>query len=304
MSTFHITKFSHLQERNKLLQASLRPEEPLFPIEEEYPTVLNKNFVGRSFCLSDHDQIIAHANLWMRHLINQNSGEQLKVGLIGNVASHEQFRGQGLAKKLLTKLETLSSKQGVTLLLLWSDLITFYQKMGFYAFGKEVRMQFTKSSVGEKEYDYRLVTPENIDDQMIISMLKLRFPSQVTLHRSMAEYRELLNIPHTFLFTYKKGESLLGFMILGKGYDMAGVIHEWGAEEPGILVGGISKLFSSTSLEEVTLLTPNDMPANWSDCFVLNVKSQNAFPVCLAKQVCGDVPDWAEKLFVWGLDSI
>src|SRR4051794_28539742 len=110
--------------RNRLLQRALRPEPAPFAIEREYPLVLGERGLGFSYCLGRGVDMVAHANLWPRTLVT-GSGE-VQVGLVGNVATDERYRGQGVMRSLLLELKREAERLGLKALVLWSDLLEFY----------------------------------------------------------------------------------------------------------------------------------------------------------------------------------
>src|SRR5688572_16208941 len=106
MQVFHPVKPHEIAERNALLQKSLRPEALPFGIEREYPLVLDPAQNEYSYCLSDKDQLVAHANLWPRRFLDAQTGKYIKVGLIGNVATDEKWRGLGIMSTLFSHLKS------------------------------------------------------------------------------------------------------------------------------------------------------------------------------------------------------
>lgn len=114
-----------LAQRNQLLQNCLRPEPLPYPIQSEYPIVLNPDCHDYSHCLYDEDRVIAHANLWPRYLVDDKGRTVAKIGLIGNVATNDEYRGRGIMSKLLTYLESKAILADMQALVLWSDLSKF-----------------------------------------------------------------------------------------------------------------------------------------------------------------------------------
>src|SRR5690606_5092783 len=90
-------------------------------------------------------RIVAHANLWPRTW--RTGQESFEVGLIGNVATSTQERGRGIGTELMRQLESLARRHNLKALILWSDLLKFYQNLGYHALGTEARYFFHRDSM-------------------------------------------------------------------------------------------------------------------------------------------------------------
>ena len=84
---------------------------------------------------------------------------------------------------------------------LWSDLDSFYTKMGFHKFGSERRYYIKESSPQEKIDGITFEVPrsENLTDKDIKCLLNLRDDKNPTLKRTIPEFKSLLTIPDTYL---------------------------------------------------------------------------------------------------------
>ena len=223
---------SLLDQRSKLLQDCLRDVYAPYPIDQEFPIVLNPANKNFSICMthSETGQLLAHANYWSRTFYDRESHSSFPVALIGNVATHRSFRKQGLMQQLFDYLSRSSESHGLHALILWSDLNSFYQNLGFVPFGTEFRWSIPRNLLPNKlakGSGERLVVETKLKNPDYNRLLDLRYPTTCTLKRSDEEFEQLLRIPDALLVTARRDEELVGFGILGKGVDMVGVMHEW-----------------------------------------------------------------------------
>lgn len=302
-----------LKQRSVLLQKSLRPNCNAYPIESEYPIVLSTKNPQFSYCVTKNDRkfstpkLIAHANLWPRVILENSSQSEFPVALVGNVATDSSYRGCGIMTTLFANLWRTALKQGFHALILWSDLEDFYQKLGFTTCGQEYRFCFSRQELKRFSNNYQFLLP-TIDDfkaNMLHEMLRLRPYSPSSLKRSTKEFKDLLRIPETIvLVSYENGE-LQSYFILGKGYDMIAVVHEWGAKSPDVVLGALKHIVEATSWEKIWLLSPLGIGEQWLSAFRPFVESLETHPLALAKfKEHSPVGKLLQESFIWGLDSI
>ena len=304
-----------IAERDRLLQAALRPFPTVFPIAKEYPTVLSSQDVRFSWGLySDTQQLVAHANLWPRVLLDHKTGFSMTVGLIGNVATDTSLRGQGHMSHLLDKLGEKAQKDGIHALILWSDLTEFYQKRGFSSCGLERRYLFHIPSLQKRRsfnstcHAFTLVKGSKLSIKVLGPS---RFPVQTTLTRDLSTWSSLIGTAGLSIFTPKGAEKtptseITPFIAIGKGHDLINVVHEWGMPSPDMLIQAIISAGEQLGFAELMLLSPHDLPSSWDQMLRPLAHAVEIHPMALAK-VLQDTPMVKEVLaraFIWGLDSI
>jgi hypothetical protein len=305
MKLIHPNSSSILSKRNTLLQKTLRPHTTKYSIESEYPIVLSPNFTQYSCCIQDGETIYAHANLWPRTVQDRSGVETFQVGLIGNVATAESYRGMGLMRRLFEELTQVAKNHNLAALILWSDLNEFYHKLGFDSLGKEYHFSFESMNLETLSKSTIQETPKsNINIPLLTQMMELRYPVLLTLNRSMQEYQTLTQIPDMDLFTAWQEQTLVGFAWIGKGEDMIGVIHEWGAQEPEILIDLIYFISRYKNLERIMLLSPYDLNETWHQTLLEESFICETISMSFIKIMDEDKREILQDLFVWGLDSI
>ncbi|MCB9228176.1 MAG: GNAT family N-acetyltransferase [Deltaproteobacteria bacterium] len=303
-----------VRQRHVLLQDALRPEFHDYPIEKEYPILLSQAAGNYSYCAyercrdSGRLQLLSHASFWPRSLICRDSGSRIPVALVGNVATSPEARGRGIMRNLMNFLWDQAVLQKLTALILWSDLHQFYEKLGFSMEGRELRITYVPGSItlpASPGRQLRHHPTEEISPSFLSRLLEVRYQTGVSIERSLREFGELLRIPDTHLLSLSaEGGDLLAYVILGKGYDMPGVIHEWGAVSPHILLIMIRELLSLAELPEIMLLSP-PLHGVWKKELFAYAAEIREHHLALIRS---DDLTFREKIFsqsfIWGLDTI
>jgi GNAT superfamily N-acetyltransferase len=304
MPHYHPERSEDLELRNALLQECLRPEPLPFPIEEEYPLVLSAGDTRFSYCMNNGDKLCSHANLWPRRVLDSQGRERYRIGLVGNVATDPGLQGKGLMRQLIAELADVARTEKLDALVLWSDLTQFYHKLGFASVGKEFHFSIRTHEIqGSLNPDIR-INPA-LNPEMLQELLALRIPLALTLERSPAEFLRMLSIPWLDLFLLEKAGRICGYVISGKGYDMLGVIHEWGVREARDLPMLIENAARFLQMEKILLLAPGRAPEPWKNLLKDIAVSSETQPMALIHCVTPGLKadDFAE-LFIWGPDSI
>jgi GNAT superfamily N-acetyltransferase len=307
MSLYHPKEPIHFQQRNKLLQECLRPDALPFPIEHEYPIVLAPEGLSYSYCHDLQNQICSHANLWPRKVMNALGQDQFLIGLVGNVATDPRFRGHGHMRSLLTTVEEIAQEKQLQALFLWSDLSSFYQNLGFVSVGQEYHFHFLESSSPRKARTAARLSRMNlqgITDDFLMQMLALRPEVTMLLERSLAEFRLMLEIPWIDLYVAYEAGDVAAFAIQGKGYDMMGVIHEWGCTDADFLLDLVHFVRRDKGLPQCMLLTPGELKPLWHQQILAQASAVEAVPMALMKTLQQESKKELNQLFIWGLDSI
>ncbi len=305
MQLINPTKPNQFLERNILLQNALRPQSTRFPIQDEYPIVLSPFNSSLSYCFQDATVLCAHANLWPRRVRDRSLLESYQVGLVGNVATAETHRGKGLMRDLISNLVHIANEQNLSALILWSDLSEFYHKLGFESLGKEYHFHFdamelerlTKVNIFE-------LSPERIDATVLNNIMELRYKVPLTLERSLTDYQVLSRIPNMKLYTAWEDTNLVGFSWIGKGEDMVGVIHEWGAYEPEYMLDIVQFVTRAQDLDRIMVLSPFELNETWYQAFIEESILCETIPMAFTKILDESKRDSLASLFIWGIDSI
>jgi len=297
---------SDLERRDHLLASSLRDHQLDWQYRCEYPLVLTEKSASTSWCLYSGENIAAHASLWPRMLSHRSGQRAIKLGFIGNVATDSKYRGCGFMTKLFSHLIEVARSHDIEALVLWSDLLQFYQKLGFSSIGRESRFTF-------KPKDTQLITgitrvsPDSLTDLDLERMLDLRPKFEWNLGRTVPEFRVLLSIPNTALLIRRHGSRIVSWMAIGRGSDMQGIVHEWGSASGLELVRDIQAVIAQWDLPELQTIAPAGLTPLWQETLKLYSVNQADCPMALGLPIG---PKGAEALaataksFIWGFDSI
>jgi GNAT superfamily N-acetyltransferase len=297
---------SHLEQRELLLSAALREQPMSWDYKSEYPLVLTESNLKTSWCIFSRQKLVAHASLWPRTLTHRSRSNPIDIGLVGNVATHPDFRGLGLMSNLVAHLVKTAQEYNMSGLVLWSDLLEFYQKLGFSSIGREIRFVFGPSdhqgAESPRRVDPHLLTVDDLE-----RMLQLRPKFEWTVSRSCDEFRSLLAIPNASVFLRRQDTKILSWLVIGKGTDLQGIVHEWGAPSPRELISDLRMIINTWNLPQLVVLCPANIPKQWVDTLTLNSLSKEEHPMALAKPLGhkGAIALSAiNRSFFWGFDSI
>lgn len=300
----------------ELLQATSREPDSPYAIQDEYPIVLSAAMAQYSYGLAAQDgRIISHASLWPRRLMG-HKGDELRVGLIGNVATHGSFRKRGLMTRLLDHLAQHAEQQGLAALILWSDLTALYGRIGYVPMAKEVRyfvhrpqlMEALSSQVIERGRALERLTLEDLTHADLGDVLRLRPFVPYTLARSIAELRQLLTIPNLHVLGCRDPHSrrLTSVYCVEKGVDMPQVVHEWGIAEASELPGQLIAVCEHMGYEQLMLLAPGPMAPELHALCQSLAFAEETHPMALVKLLSGERRHRKiiDQSFIWGLDGI
>lgn len=297
------------EARLQLLQSSLRDTHYNYSIVQEYPIVLNPDNREFSFCMTDSSHnLVAHLNLWPRELVNIQSKTPCFVGLVGNVATAPTCRGRGLMKEFFETLWKRMIATNIEALILWSDLLLFYHKLGFDPCGREHRFFYkSQNRPVTKGIQIRSVKGQRFTMELNQQLQILRNDRGPYLKREYHEFKALLNIPDTVLLVanYTESDEPVAYVIVGKGADMIGVVHEWGARKTSYLFEIFDHILDLTSWPQLCLLAPYNIDSMTKKELEKRSCSHEQHSMALIKErKNGRVRKLLETGFLWGLDSI
>jgi hypothetical protein len=322
--------------RDRLLVECLRPDLPKdHPIASEYPLVLGPEGTKNSICVrrkgeqNDRDNVIAHANMWLRKMLPESqdaSFPQVRLAFVGNVATDRREQGKGWMKALLAEVERRALIQSADAIVLWSDLADFYQKMGFTPSGKELRVTLStkklcegnRSTVWVPEGYHTGKLPQDLI-RRIFELRSIGFKKPFfQVERSVHEFSELLKIPDLALFVGHGATSdsaipldqrpIDFFFMVGKGADMQGVIHEWGCTNIRDLMGAAGFVAQKSNLEEIMILVPPALEESRLAELQQSSTRVEQHAMVWVKALKPETRTLVDRAlrdgFIWGLDSI
>lgn len=219
--------------------------------DHEYPTIFGDRPRGRVVSWSAADEPISACAILVRDLRCPEG--DLRLGLIGSVATAEGQRGYGLASRVLAAAEAELASRGCLASLLWADDESFYTARGYTRVGAEEDFVLDRAL---RPYlpSPRGVRPALRKDADAIHRL-YRQHSRRAL-RSRRETQELLAGPGMRVLVHEGPEGLGAYTCLGRGGDLSAVIHEWGGD-PELLLACIAATFDERqSIDTLFMMSP------------------------------------------------
>jgi N-acetylglutamate synthase-like GNAT family acetyltransferase len=157
---------------------------------------------------------------------------QLKVGIIGGVATHPDHRGQGFAKHVVTDVMDLAKTQDLEALFLWTGEPKLYESLGFQWIGRQMQLSLD-------ELDFKDVDQQEIQD--IKTFYGFR-PDYFDLFVERSSGMKMQKDDLEWMAKHKNVEwlcaelqdgdllrrAIIGF---GRGIDLQGFIHEWAGDK-------------------------------------------------------------------------
>lgn len=200
------------------------------PLAEEYPLVFDERFPGRILAIEEQGVVVSACAALVRDFVV--GALNVRIGLIGSVATHPEHRGRGLATRLLERAERALAHDGCWLALLWADDPVFYDERGWRPIGAELDF------VIEPWQEGRLVGASGIraaapDDWAAIHRLYTMHRERVD--RSLDETRALLAGPGIETLVLQRARDVVAYTCLGRGGDFARTVHEWSGADSDVL---------------------------------------------------------------------
>lgn len=185
---------------------------------------------GDHFIIKENRKIVSHVWLLPMQVIAGKS--RIKVGAIGSVATHPDYRRKGYMGRLLNYTLDRMSERKIPLSILWGDTQR-YRHFGWEAAGKEIIFQLNQRSTNKikvgKEFALRGYNSEIDLDEII--RIHEREPFKV--ERTKKNYEGILHMPHIQIWMGNEG-NLSCYAVLNRNE-----VVEFGGDPPLV-----AKLFS------------------------------------------------------------
>jgi len=168
---------SEIEQALELLYAAFPKTPPAYFQKHQWddPTLAT----GDTYLALDGDRVAAVVQLFPRQMVVR--GQTVPLAGIGNVGTHPDYRGEGLASRLMDFVLRDARRRGFQLAMLFTRIDTFFSRFGFIAVD---RNEFTFEPVPEPPRgEVQLFRPES--DLEAVMALYADFSSKRTgnLHR-------------------------------------------------------------------------------------------------------------------------
>lgn len=230
-------------------------------------------------------KIVAHAGAFLTSIYID--GQKIPVGGIGGVATVPELRGKGLAKITVKQAVEDLRKSGAVLAFLWSGEYDYYRDLGFELVGRQwsialpqarasTLLQMAESLAQSSGLDFSSLAFKNNRSLVLDQGYKLWQQIPLRVDRSPGQFKELLSCSGAQVFAASEGSELKAYLVVGKGMDLTGHIHEWAGDEAALL--GLLAQALIELKQDLTLLSPQFTPEEAALIYRLEEQSFSAIP--------------------------
>jgi hypothetical protein len=239
------------------------------------------------------DQLLSSTAI-RRAQIRLHSSRLIDIAILGAVSTRPEWRGHGLASRLVAHAVGWAEKQNVSAILLWGAESSFYHRLGFVNFGKQMRLPLSVFE-NRRERSSSIQTGWN---PKIFSLLQNRAEGLVLSSSDLKWYSAHRNVE--WFWSSDRNGQLKAYAALGRGIDLGNIVHEWGGSKKELeaLLASIS-----TQRPNATLLCSLQHAAEFG---ILAEKNLTPIVDSLGMIRVLDpllTLESFEKLWVWGLDA-
>jgi len=199
-------------------------------VAPEYPLIFEDRFPGRLVAVGEGSCVRSACAVLVRDFVI--GGAELRGGLIGSVCTDPEWRGNGLATRVLDEAEAQLSAQGCAFALLWADEPAFYQKRGYGEIGTEEDF-LVGSELTSRLPEPVGVRPASPEDAGAMHAHYDAHP--VRVRRSDSETAALLACPGMRTLVLERDGELVAYACCGRGADLDDAVHEWGGGTADVL---------------------------------------------------------------------
>jgi predicted N-acetyltransferase YhbS len=160
------------------------------------------------------------ADLWVKDL------KQILVGLIGAVATDKEYRGRGIAKRLVSLAADWAQNRGAPLAVLWGSEHELYAKIGFHPCGRQVRVPLAGLIRG---------TPTQIQEGWNPALFRALQNRKSGLALQKVDSLWMSAQENVKWFWTGPKDAPTAYLALGRGIDLTHMVHEWGGSPHELL---------------------------------------------------------------------
>jgi len=262
----------------------------------DFAPLFESDSLARSKIIWSEGKIVSSAILHPATALTPTGN--IKLGIVGAVATAEHCRGQGFSKKVFQEIEAEAKAMQLEGLILWSDQNEFYTKMGFTPVGKQEIWELTPLAQVQHQYEGRVVASWTTNE---VRKLYEAHPRRMV--RDDAYWRATQRIEScTRIQWIGKDDQVEAYLGFNRGRDMQNIVHEWGGKPPALLA-----LIKAALKEQPQLfwLTHPKLPDPARYVLATQFKPLSEGPLALFKPLKTWIsPQLLDDLWVWGLDSL
>ena len=233
-------------------------------------------------------ELVACAALRIAHV--RNGAAIDRIGIIGAVATAESARGQGLASALVEDLVERARKVGARAVVLFSGDTAFYERLGFRIAGQQARVPLAALGLPDAP------AGSPIGHGWVPGLMPLLKARDTGLQHQDKDQAWLSAHRNTAWSWIGSPLSPRAWVAVGRGIDLAGMVHEWGGEPDALrqllgriaVIGPIFELLGHPShLERMGFARASELQPD---------------PLCLLRTL-DPAFVWETDTWLWGLDG-
>ncbi|HEB88687.1 MAG TPA: GNAT family N-acetyltransferase [Deltaproteobacteria bacterium] len=208
-------------------------------LAREYPILFRRNPSVFPITLFDGAEPAAFAMLWAVHV--RVGVHRLRVGLVSLVYTDPALRGRGYGRRVVEAAMAQAEGLQLGLVVLWSELESFYSPLGFVRAGREDLLVLDIDSIDSAIREVGLDSPAatftigSLEDPDWSAIERIRSQRECQIEMNPDEFRSLRSIPDMHVRVARDATGVRGFAIRGRGDDFREVIHEWGGSPAATL---------------------------------------------------------------------
>jgi len=153
---------------------------------EVFPLLFNLDNLSNLRVIVEDGKLISHVGIWEGNL--SIYGFWFKVGMIGAVCTHRDFRGRGYASALVMDALRKMKADGVDLVLISGDR-NLYRRFGCFKSGIVYRYNVSRGKLRVNEHKFDIVP---YDENRIIDVISIYQKEPVRYQRTLEEFKLLL----------------------------------------------------------------------------------------------------------------
>lgn len=197
-------------------------------LEHEYPLAFCRKNLDHIFVARVQNEPVAGlASLERR--VEVSSGEFARALFVGSVVTKPEVRRQGFQRHLFHAAEEFAENAGIDFLVLWSNQIDFYTKLGFKLGGLQatwIPSKLKSEPRPQKSVYYGLTHSVPFRSSYFEEFHK----KNMVVERSLEEMRALWQIPKMYVACTDRA-----YALVGKGEDFENICHEWAGPADEVL---------------------------------------------------------------------
>jgi predicted N-acetyltransferase YhbS len=200
-----------------------------YRFEKDFAPLVNpNNFNQCFFILNKSNIVVSHLGFVKRKLIKSNS--TMPVIFIGGIATHKDFRNQGLFRNLMN-LVIEENKNEAALFILWSNIKDIYEKFHFHLSGAVLELGKNvltneNNIEGFEETSFARISTKHFED--IKKLYHEKIENQFfTVKRDSQMWETIRHMDSIRLFIkLNDDKKVTDYFCYGKGKDVPFIIHE------------------------------------------------------------------------------